>query len=139
MYDINGFRDDLGDILLVKKYSDATDKQQNYLVFYDRKPELILRVYKTDKAYGEVRFPMPKIILDYLKHWNKKMGDLIISKNDGKMYGKNGALSSFISKMLKDAGVDTGGEAINLLRHAFITRELQKHHTIADRDKLAKN
>jgi hypothetical protein len=76
-----------------------------------------------------------------LKAQKKRIGDLLISKPNGKIYGQAGALSSIISNMLDKANVNRFGQkqAINLLRSAKKTQLLSEAKTAEDRALIAKN
>jgi hypothetical protein len=132
---VNGFRDDLGNVKIVK-YKKDVKADGNYLV-WSKKPVLILNQYKTSDKFGRIEYKIPLNIMDYLTHQNKQIGDLMISKDSGEKYGSYGNLSSVISTMLKRSGVktdeNTNDGAVNLLRHSFITNELSKITTAEDR------
>lgn len=142
LYDEFNARDDFGDVILIADEKDAVDQNQNYMI-YKKPVRLILRVYKTDKKYGEIKLDASanSRIYDILKAQKKRIGDLLISKPNGKIYGQAGALSSIISNMLDKADVNRFGQkqAINLLRSAKKTQLLSEAKTAEDRALIAKN
>jgi hypothetical protein len=142
LYDEFNARDDFGDVILIADEKDAVDQNQNYMI-YKKPVRLILRVYKTDKKYGEIKLDASpnSRIYDILKAQKKRIGDLLISKPNGKIYGQAGALSSIISNMLDKANVNRFGQkqAINLLRSAKKTQLLSEAKTAEDRALIAKN
>jgi hypothetical protein len=140
LYDDFNARDDFGDVILIGDEQDAIDPNQNYMV-YQKPVKLILRVYKTDKKYGEIKLDAgPKSrIYDILKAQKKQVGDLLVSKPNGRQYGRAGALSSIVSQMLDKAGVNRFGQkqAINLLRAAKKTQLLSQARTPEERALIA--
>lgn len=142
MYDQFNARDDFGDVILISDLDGVKSADQNYMV-YANPVVLVLQVYKTDKRYGKIVLPATDSkIYDILKAQGKKVGDLLISKDNGKMYNDKGALSSIISRMLQKAGVDRFGDkqAINLLRAAKKTELLSQPGLSAeDYELIARN
>jgi hypothetical protein len=137
MYDQVPMRDNMGDVRLVKTEGEAKNKDQDYLIYRKKKPTIILRTYKTYEKYGDIKVELKENIYDILHAQGKKVGDLMISKPDGTLYGSNGALSSFISSMLKKAGIDTEGGGIGLLRHSKLT-DLLRQADAGEREQIAK-
>jgi hypothetical protein len=136
LYDQALGRDNYGDVLLIKDESEATEKDQDYLIF-TKDPVIILRTFKTVERYGENKEKLKRNIYYILKAQGKKPGDLMISKDDGSKFGINGALSHFIASMLKKAGIDTKGGGINLLRKSKIS-QLLPNATLEDREIIAR-
>ena len=60
----------------------------------------------------------------------------MISKDNGELYGSNGALSSFVSSMMKKADVDVDGGGISLLRHSKLS-DLLRDATPTEREAIA--
>ena len=145
------WRDDLGNLKIISKPSEATDIFQNYLVWPNAKPgevgpanvktKIILRAYKTAENYDtSYNAELPPIIATYLHNMKKELGDFVIAKDDGKIYANGGSLSSQIGNMLVSAGVkekSDGLGAVLYLRHVGITERLAQVKTDKDRIKLA--
>ena len=138
------------------------------MVINDREVTIILNVYKTSAKYGQIRHTFTKGVADIIrKSLTQKPRQYVfikqavfdrIEKNDeveecednkcaNLLYASG--LSSFVSAMLKKAGVKTdkleinelGGGinkgSISLLRHAKISEELKKIRSEAEREALA--
>lgn len=136
LYDEFPARDDFGDVKLIKRVKDATDKNQNYLVMR-KQPIFILRVFKTDSKYPEIKHKFSENIYDMLIAQGKKAGDYMITNKKGNIY-KDGILSGMISNMLKKAGIDRKGQrgAINIFRKSKLT-ELTKNASPWERVRIA--
>lgn len=118
-------RNDLANMVIISpsKAKKILDKNNNYLVVNNKGiPEkIILLAYKTSKTYGEKSFkisiPLQKLLVVYLKKFNKKYNNFLFTRQDGKTPFTNSTFSRIIENAMynilgKKIGVDLSRQII---------------------------
>lgn len=149
-YNEHTLRDDYGDVIVVAKESDIPNddisKATNWMIFDGKSATMLLREYKTQKAYGEKRLPfsskvvgimndigvIPGIRLFDHKKKNKQANEANEADKDlapdfaSTAKKHNFSLSGYIGKMLSKAGFNQTNRRgnVNFLRHAKVSESL---------------
>lgn len=134
-------RNQFSQFLKLKKSEDDLPDKFNYLIVdKDGDPQkLVLKNYKTFKQYGIFNIPLTKtkklneILKKYIISANLKDGDLLF-------HNKKGGIQKNISNEIKKAFFKASGKniTVNIIRHIFISKFLEKRRTIEEKNKLAR-
>jgi len=134
-------RNQFSQFLKLKKSEDDLPDKFNYLIVdKDGDPQkLVLKNYKTFKQYGIFNIPLTKtkklneILKKYIISANLKDGDLLF-------HNSKGGIQKNISNEIKKAFFKASGKniTVNIIRHIFISKFLEKRRTIEEKNKLAR-
>ena len=114
-------RDNFGRIMIVNSKQLANDIHKNYIIIPKTRANcsIILNNYKTSKKYNSFETGLSAELSALLKNYCKKL-----NLDSGNFLFSEDKLSGFIGVMLKKLMID-GKDAINYLRHMFISNQLQ--------------
>ena len=111
----------------------------NYLIWdvAEGNPYIIYNRYKTDKAYGKVKIPVPSslavVLADYIRSASLNYGDILFGTKSKKYY-KN--FSEVVSNTFKKY---SGKKlSVNLLRHSYISDIMKKNLSTNNKNIIAR-
>ena len=119
LYDNVHCRDDYGELIYITNKN--VNRKSNY-IYHNKKSyrlEIILNVYKTNKVYGQLKFPIDKhgySILEYIKYRQLKHKDKFFNID------VNGRMGPVINRVNREVFSSLPkNSAINLIRHMVAT------------------
>lgn len=134
-------RNQFSQFLTLKKSEDELVDGLNYLIVDDKNnpQKIIMKKYKTFKQYGIFEFSLAKtnklneVLKKYITSADLKDGDLLFPN-------KKGSIQKNISAEITKAFLRASGKPItvNIIRHIFISKFLEKRRTIEEKNNLAR-
>lgn len=107
LYEYVPVRDNMGEVYIVPNVFDTHDKSKNYYVLSTK--TIVINRYKKEGKYGMLKYKLPRHIYK------------LIDTTKPKIFNHGTTLTSWVSKMLKEIGIEGG---VNVFRHAFISEKL---------------
>lgn len=102
-------------------------------IFDTEDKKLILREYKTKKAYGVKQLELPDELVDIVKNWKEKNGNtkgLLIFNNKGEMFSTTN-FTSFMNTIFNNT-VST-----DMLRKIYVSEHINEKTPLEERERLA--
>jgi hypothetical protein len=140
LYSAFTIRDDYGNVTLLTRRGAVPDEESNKSYYNTKDHKFYLQNYKTHNKYGNKMYLMLKQVWALVNEIIQQDPErkYLIEKSKGKIFGKNGKLSSYIGDIFKKTGEFTQTVKVNDLRHSRVAELYSKKKaTNANKIKLA--